>query len=71
MRLDQGPSVAAAAARQTRQRAFRVVDRDARAALVDRDLALRQGQMPAAKFVDRGLRRFRNGRFSLCPDKKN
>jgi hypothetical protein len=49
LRLDQGAAVTAAAARQLRQRAFRLVDRDSGAAVFRRDLSLRHIEVLAAK----------------------
>ena len=71
MRRDQGAAVAATAAREPGQRAFRLVDGDAGAAELGRDLTLRQGQMPAAEAVDRRplrvmLRRRRHARFGAA-----
>ena len=57
-RLDQRASVAALAARQPDQRAFRLVDRD-RADAVDRDRRAHSRRCWARKRIDLGLRRGR------------
>ena len=64
MRLDQGAAVAAAPARQPGERAFGLIDGDVGAAELGRDLALRQGEMLAAKAIDRRLAAARRRRLA-------
>jgi hypothetical protein len=53
VRLDQRPPVAAAPPRQPGQGTFPIVHRDAGWTLFGHDLALRQGEVPGAEFIDR------------------